>query len=194
MKTNILLLIFIASMLLFTGCGERYILENKNESIGVNGDFEEIKNGYPLNWDIHASPINKGHSKIILDTVDVQNGTYSLKIEAIKVAGGKKAWKKPGLSKELNIEPNKKYKLSIWIKNTDSKFYVKWTTLDKANKKQLSSKTFIEMDVTVTTWYYFKEIITTNANEEILKLEIVVTQPGTLLVDNIKFEEIIEGD
>ena len=194
MKTKNLYIVFVALFFFILSCSDRYITGNNNEEIGINGDFEEIKNGFPVNWNIHSAPITKGHAKVILDTVDVKSGTYALKIEANKVSRSKKFWNKPGVNKEIRIDPRKKYKLSVWIKNADSEFCIKWITTNEANKNQIRSKNFIETDITFTTWYYFREIINTNENEDLLKLEIVIKEPGTIWIDKFVIEEIIDAD
>ncbi|NOZ46233.1 MAG: hypothetical protein GXO79_05565 [Chlorobi bacterium] len=180
-------------LVLFSNCTNKFIDNNMDDSKGFNGSFEIINNGYPVNWLIFKPAIQKGNVNFIIDTIDAKQGKNCILLDAKKVSGSSKAWKKPGMENQFKIKPGVKYKLSLWLKNENSSFYVSWITATKDKKRHLRSKKFIETEISFSTWYYFKEIIEPAENEELLLLDIVMDKPGKLWIDDVNFEELIDS-
>ena len=97
-------------------------------SAGLNGGFEVSRNGLPVNWLMYTSnTVPDSDFKVVLDRDIYKEGEQSLKYEVNRCAstGG---WHSPGFTNEFfeagKYEGEGRYKLSLWIRNSGSKFRI----------------------------------------------------------------------
>ena len=166
-----------------------YISGKRDETIGLNGSFEIIDSGYPVNWKFHGPPIKKGDAKVLLDTRIVKDGKHSLKIVAHHVRTTDRIWKRPGFKTTIPVESGKKYRLSFFLRNNGCKFYVGWIC-GIGWKKETRSKYVVRSKESFDEWRFFQDTLTISELEDRINLNFVITEPGTLWVDDVRVEEV----
>ena len=78
-----------------------------------------------------------------------------------------------------------KYQISFWIKNDGSKSIIKTETVrGKAGDRKL-----IEVNDQLNEWQLFESVINVGQDQE-LRMELSILQPGTLWIDDVRVEKI----
>ena len=77
-NSNILLLITVLAIGLLCGCSpmSEFVMD---KNAGVNGSFEIVKSGLPVNWLIYTPrTVETGDFDLIIDTTEFKDGRQSL--------------------------------------------------------------------------------------------------------------------
>ena len=93
--------IVIAVILLSTAC-TKMSESITDDSVGLNGSFEYVKSGLPVNWLIYSSKtIPSGNYELIIDTTEYKDGKQSLHfmVNECSSTGG---WHSPGFCNEFD--------------------------------------------------------------------------------------------
>lgn len=164
--------------------------KESDAAAGVNGGFEVVKNGLPVNWLMYTpNTVPEGDFKIVIDQKEFKEGKQSLRFDVVACssAGGRFS---PGFTNEFfdsgEFRGEGTYKLSFWMKNKGSKFKV---SAGGVSPKQGEMKVLIESDTDVKDWTYLEYEISL-AKERHLRLELNILQPGTFWIDDIQIMKI----
>ena len=158
-----------------------------DELAGLNGGFEVVQSGLPVNWLVYTpKTIPTGDYSLVVDTTEFKDGKQSLKFD-VRSCSPDGGWHSPGLSKEIDVTPGTTYRIGFWIKNDRAEFVVK---VGGVSAKKGEYETIVKSRDTSATWRYYEHnyVIPRNANR--LRFEMNVTQPGTFWIDAITMEPV----
>ena len=184
MSKGIFTLIF-ALLLIQTACLQRSE-KASDKSAGLNGGFEISKNNLPVNWIFYApNTLPDAEFNIVLDTTSYKEGKKSLRFDVSKCSstGG---WNSPGFTNEFSevgrfMGPDT-YKISMWIKNSNSTFRVKAGAIDASEG---TMEILIESNEEIKDWKYLEYLIEVPERKH-LRLELNILKPGSFWVDDIQ--------
>ena len=160
----------------------------KGDDCKMNGDFEIIEKGLPVNWTYYApETVPNSEFKIICDSTLFNKGERSLKfqIDTCESVGG---WLSPGFFKEFKVVPGETYKVSLWVINKSCKFKVKVETGMKGNPG--ISETFIQTQEMFSEWKYFEHDIQIPMTNDNIRFEVNILSPGSIWFDDIRIEGV----
>lgn len=181
--------ILLPTLLFFiVGCMPMSEIETE-KSAGINGGFEIIKNGLPVNWNMYTpKTVKDADFAIVIDTVDCKESKNSLRfiVKRCSSIGGHFS---PGFTNEFlefgKFEGKARYKLSFWVKNEGSTFKI---SAGGVSSKNGDMKTLIEESNAITEWKLLEYIIDIPQNKW-LRLELNILKPGTFWIDGVKIEK-----
>ena len=121
--SKILSFVCIAFM---TQIGHAQISETETDrNNDYNGGFEFSKNNKPVNWHLYTANTTKsGDFDIILDTKEYKAGTQSLHFN-VRECSDKGGRFSPGFTQEIEVKPRDRYKISYWVKNSNTDFVIR---------------------------------------------------------------------
>lgn len=179
----------IGLIFLLFGCFGKMSELEKDKSAGLNGGFEVFRNGLPVNWLMYTpNTVKDSDFKIVLDNEVYKEGKQSLRFDVIKCSpiGGRFS---PGFTNEFFVsgkfEGKGSYKLSLWVKNEGSKFKI---SAGGVSAKKGNMTTLIEKTEQISDWKLLEYQIDIQ-NDNWLRLELNVLQPGTFWIDDIQIEK-----
>ena len=159
-------------------------------SAGLNGGFEVSRNGLPVNWLMYTSnTVPDSDFKVVLDRDVYKEGEQSLKYEVNRCAstGG---WHSPGFTNEFfeagKYEGEGRYKLSLWIRNSGSKFRI---SAGGVAPYKGEMKTLIENDEQINSWRQLEYEIEVTEKRH-LRMELNILEPGTFWIDDVRIERV----
>lgn len=176
---------YTAILLMSFGCNQMSE-QIVDETAGDNGGFEVVQNGLPVNWLMYTpNTVPEAEFNILLDTVDFQEGSQSLKfkVERCSNLGG---WKSPGFTNEFNVDKGSNYNFQFWIKNTDAEFKV---MAGGVSAMEGNMKTLVQTSESFNQWKQFDFSIPISEEYTTLRIEVNILKPGTFWIDNIKIQK-----
>jgi len=183
MKTILNFAIAIGLLYTNTSCTKQMSESVTDESAGINGSFEVIKNNLPVNWLVYTpNTTGEGDFDFSFDTKDAKEGKQSLKLD-VKTCSAKGGWHSPGIAQEIPVKANEEYKISFWIKNSQSTFTV---NINCVNAKQESKCLTLASSESINEWKYYEYKYKVPKDMEKLRIEMNVVKPGIFWIDNIK--------
>jgi hypothetical protein len=157
-----------------------------NTRAGLNGSFEHIENGLPVNWLVYTPhTVKNADFDILPDTMDPKEGKQSMLFRVRKCAatGG---WRSPGLAREIDASPGETYKISVWVKNSGAQFKIKVNAANAFEAAQ--GQTTISSDQ-ISEWRKLEYTCQIPNRMTRLRMELNVLSPGSFWVDNIEVEK-----
>lgn len=188
MKKNINIIKFLkfSTLLSFSFCNAQLSESAIDHSVGMNGSFEIVKNGLPVNWLVYTEKtVKEGQFKISIDD-DSKQGNNSLKFSVVKCSG-KGGWLSPGISQEINAKKNANYKVTLWAKNMGAEILIKINGVSSHKKDVGPSLLTSEIK---EDWFEYKFMYKMPNDMERLRIEINLVKPGTIWLDDIRIEEV----
>lgn len=187
---------FLATGLLviYVACASEIETDKK---AGMNGSFEVVKSGRPVNWyferlaeSLEPSDKADNNFSIISDIEDYKDGHRSLKFDVKKCSdiGGNKS---PGIFQEFEAEPGADYKVSFWMKNKQAgyKATVSAITL-KGGSKEENKPSVVAGNEDITEWRQYSVVQHIPSDLDRLRFELSVVKPGVLQLDDIRIEKL----
>ncbi len=194
-NNGILILILLNCFVYFTRCSSSQIIEVK--SAGMNGGFEYIENGLPVNWyfDNLKDAVNKEKDAvndvdIISDSIDFKEGKRSLKF-IVKKCSPKGFTFSPGIFKEFEADAGADYKVSFWVKNNGTSFRISISAITvEGGSKEPNEVKIISSKDAISEWkeYVVERHIPKDLDRLRFGLEII--EPGTFQIDDIRIEKV----
>ena len=178
--------IFFLLPLFFTGCTKD--IEEIDKLAGLDGSFETKDSGFSINWQINGALFKNKDAGLFLDKADKKDGSQSLKL---KVSRSGTSEQNPGISTRLAVMPEKKYKLSFWLKNSAG-FSVNWKSTADRGENPGRLGVSARSSKGVQNWTEYADTISTEPGENGLELKFLLTETGDLWIDNVMFEEIAD--
>ena len=185
LKTYSIIVLFV----MLTGCNQMSETVTK-PSAGVNGGFENTKNGLPVNWLMYTpKTVPDADFVIELDKEVFKEGKQSLKFN-IKKCSSTGGWKSPGFTNEFieigKYEGEGIYKLSFWIKNNGTRFRV---SAGGVAPLVGNMKVLIDSDNQIEEWKYLEYIINVPQDRH-LRVELNLLKPGIFWIDDVQIDKI----
>lgn len=179
------LLFIMGTLFMLSGCNQMSETIN-DETAGMNGSFEIVKSGLPVNWLLYTpNTVKEGDFKIVIDTEQYKEGKQSLKFVVNKCssAGG---WYSPGFTNEFFDKGEGQYKLSFWIKNDGTEFSVSAGGVSAMKGNMI---TLIKENEQINDWKLLEYEINV-PKDRWLRIELNILQPGSFWIDDIRIERI----
>ena len=170
-------------MLFLSGCMSGSI-SIKGDDCKMNGSFEIIKDGLPVNWNYYSpKTVPNSDFSIICDNTLFKEGKQSLKFQINKCEsmGG---WHSPGFFEEFKVRPGETYKVSFWVINKGSYMEAKAETGMEGNPG--ISESIVNIGKTFSEWQYYEHDIQIPKNNDNLRFEANILSPGTIWFDDIR--------
>jgi hypothetical protein len=159
----------------------------RDKAAGMNGSFEISKSGLPVNWLVYTpETVPKGDFDIIIDTTEYKDGKKSLKFlvrECLSVGG----WWSPGFCNEYPANPGDIFRISFWIKNHESEFFIQ---IGGVSTNRGEYETIVKSQETLDTWQLFEYYYTIPEKMKAIRIELNILKPGIFWIDNIKIEKV----
>jgi len=176
----------LAAAVSLQGCMQwSEIVRDKNA--GMNGGFEVAASGLPVNWSVYSpKTVPDADFDIVMDTTDPKEGKQCLKfvVRKCESTGGRLS---PGIHNEFHdTKPGETYRISFWAKNSGSAFAF---TAKGVKAMGGESGNVIQSSETFDSWRRF-ECTNTIPPKMWLRLELNVTRPGTLWIDDIQIVKV----
>jgi hypothetical protein len=158
-----------------------------DNTAGMNGSFEHVKSGLPVNWILYTlNTVPNGDFDIIIDTVEFKDGKQSLKflVRECSPAGG---WHSPGFCNEYKAGPGEIYKISFWVKNEGCQFSV---IIGGVGSGAGAYETIVNSKDTIKSWQLYEYKYTIPKNMTAIRIETSILQPGNFWIDDIRIEKL----
>ena len=181
------LVIFLILVNSLTHCTRDKQIQEIDKLSGLDGSFETTDSGFSIKWQINETLLKTHDAGLFLDKTEKKDGVQSLKLQVQKTDTFKQF---PGISTSLAVMPNKKYKLSFWIKNSRAAFYVKRHSSSLSGEQVKSSEFVLNNKNIYARWHSFSDTLLIGPDENNITLDFAITGPGVLWIDKVMFEEL----
>lgn len=181
---NLSFLVTLAAILLCS-C-TRMSKQIRDKTAGMNGSFEITKSGLPVNWLVYTpETVPKGDFDIIIDTTEHKDGKQSLKflVRECSSVGG---WWSPGFCNEYPANPGDIFRISFWIINKGTEYYVKIGGITATSGKY---DTIVRSNEYSDHWKLIEYYYTIPENMKAIRFEMNIIKPGSFWIDDIKIEK-----
>lgn len=171
-----------------TGCSQMSE-QVKDPSAGMNGGFEHMRSGLPVNWIVYSpATIPSGRYQLVLDDDDFREGTQSLRfhVEECSPTGG---WHSPGITQEYPAEPGTTYAISYWIKTEGCDWTV---SVGGVTAKTGEYETQDSSEINADSWHHVAGEYTVPPQYDRLRFELSITSPGDLWIDDVRIEPVLD--
>jgi len=159
-------------------------IDDKNA--GMNGSFEHVKSGLPVNWILYTpKTVPESDFDIVIDSAEFKDGKQSLKfvVRGCTADGG---WHSPGFCNQFPAKPGELYYVSFWIKNTGIDFHLQFGGM---NDKKMQNNTIIKSKEKIPDWQLYEYTYTVPEEMNSIRFELNILSPGTLWIDDIRIEK-----
>lgn len=158
-------------------------------SAGLNGSFEIVKDGLPVNWLMYTpNTVEDAEFEIILDQQEFKEGAQSLqfKVESVKDEGHGA----PGFTNEFfdigKFSGEATYRVSFWVKNEGTEFRI---SAGGVESKGGQMEVLVQTNETIEEWRKY-EFDVNVPGEQWLRLHLKIVKPGTFWIDDVRIEKI----
>jgi len=183
-KINEIVLVFAISATILTSCAGPMSETIYDESAGINGSFEIVKSGLPVNWLLFTpKTVETGDFDLIIDSSVYKEGKQSLNF-VVRECSNRGEWNSPGFCKEYDVIPGESYIISFWVKNNGSEFFVKIGGVSAFEGKY---ETIVKSNEKIDSWKYFEYKYTMPTEEKFNRLRFAmnVLSMGSFWIDDI---------
>ena len=105
---KVVLKLAILLITLLMGCNQIFKPMSEqvtDETAGMNGSFEYIQSGLPVNWLFYTpKTVPEGDFEIVIDTIEFAEGRQSLKF-IVRECSANGGWHSPGFCSEFPAKP-----------------------------------------------------------------------------------------
>jgi hypothetical protein len=159
----------------------------KRGEIGFNGSFEIIENGLPVNWYVYTpNTVRDGQFTFALDSVNASHGKRAahFSIQSCNAEGGRFS---PGLTNEVRVEGNSRYKITFDLKNQGSHCQFK---AGPVSAKAGQAMVMLEVKQKIDKWDNFYYEVFIPADDSLLLLQWNWLKPGEGWLDHVVIEKM----
>ena len=184
---TIALLLIIVSLTILAGCKPGSVAVKGYDCL-MNGSFETLRDGLPVNWWYYAmETVPTGDFDIISDSTQFKEGKRSLKfqVRSCDPIGG---WHSPGFFEEFKVQPGERYKVSFWIISKDCLVKVSVSAGMEGNPGP--HEIILNQKMTTSDWKYFEYYFDIPMANDNIRFEANILSPGIIWFDDIKIEGV----
>lgn len=161
----------------------------RDDSTGLNGSFEIVKSGFPVNWLLYTpQTVPNSDFEIIIDTTQFHEGGQSLKflVRECAATGG---WLSPGFTNEYYSIPGQTYTVRFWVKNSGSKFSAR---IGGVSAFEGDYQDIVTSADNIEHWQQFEYQYTMPAKDDFdrLRFELNILEPGIFWIDDLTIENM----
>ena len=190
-QQRLVLAVILAGSIILSSC-QKMSEVRTNRSAGINGSFEEVADGLPVNWLMYTpNTVPSSDFKIELDETVFQDGTQSLKfdVKACESTGG---WHSPGFTNEFSeggpFNGPSTYRLSFYTKNNGSAYKI---SAGGVKPYGVEMKDLVVEATDSEDWIYHEFEVHVPADMH-LRMQLNILQPGTFWIDNVQLQQVAE--
>lgn len=156
-------------------------------SAGVNGGFEVVRDGMPVNWLLYTPNRTRASQfRMTLDTVVFKEGRQSLKFELERVGPGTR----PGFTNEFSdvgrFRGPARYRVSFWAKSDSTTFVM---SSGPVSTKAGNMRPVVTRDALFVEWTEF-EFVVDVPKEQWLRLRLSLLSPGSFWIDDVRIARV----
>ena len=153
-----------------------------DESAGMNGSFEVVRSGLPVNWFVYTpKTIPTGDYDLVIDTTEHQGGRQSLKF-AVRQCSPEGGWHSPGFSREYDATPGASVSVGFWVKHNGAEFLAK---VGAVAADEIRYETVVRSSAPIDSWQHFEHVYTMPQGFNKVRFELNVLRPGTFWIDDV---------
>ena len=153
-----------------------------DEAAGMNGGFEIVRSGLPVNWNVYTpKTLPTGDYDLIIDTAEYQAGKRSLKF-VVRKCSPEGGWHSPGLSREYDATPGTSYVVGFWAKNDGAVFLARIGGVTATDGRY---DTIVRSSETLATWKHYEHQYTMPQGFKRIRFELNILRPGTFWIDEV---------
>jgi len=181
-------ILFFACIALVTNYSHAQMSETEtDQNIDYNGGFEFSKNNKPVNWLLYTAKTTKsGDFDILLDTGEYKAGNQSLHFN-VRECSDKGGRFSPGFTQEIEAKPRDRYKISYWVKNSNTDFVIKISGVSAFKK---DSGPINRSNQSYSDWKKFEHEYTIANKMNRLRFELNILKPGEFWIDDIQINKV----
>ncbi len=156
-----------------------------DKTAGINGSFEVLKSGKPVNWLLFTpATVENSDFDLMIDTTEFKEGKQSL-VFLVRQCSDLGEWNSPGFCKEYEAIPGERYKVSFWVKNEESEFFVKVGGVSAFDGQY---ETIVKSSENLDAWRYYEYEYNMPREEKFSRLRFVlnILSEGHFWIDDIK--------
>lgn len=172
----------LAAMMLVS-CGSNELIRS-NASAGLNGGFELMQDGYPINWAFGPNPETLPPYQVSVDTARVAEGSKSLRLVSTQ-DNQTKAFR----SVRVPIGQGQDYRIAFSVINEGCSLRVNRIVMNAWGTTNMRSQIIAQTSETTVAWVTFEEILTPAEGEALVLLIFLIDGVGTLWCDDVRIEE-----
>jgi hypothetical protein len=182
---SILTVFLIGATAIFLASCRGDQISDSDAAAVLNGSFENVEDGCPVNWAFFPNPKSTDSLQVILDSENAVDGKHSLKLEI------KQNDKTPGFrSHRIPVQSGKTYKLAMSVKTDGCTYKVNRIVQDALGKTNLRADIIFNTPKPSAEWQRHEETISIAEGEACVLLIFLIEGAGSLWCDDIQFEKI----
>ena len=171
-----------ATMMLVS-CGSNELVKFER-SAGLNGGFELMDAGYPVNWAFGPNPESVESFRVSVDTERSVEGSNSLRLISTR-DDRTKAFR----SQSVPVESGEEYRIAFSVINEGCSLRVNRVMTNASGMTHFQARTIVDTSESTAGWVRFEEIFTPVQGEAYIFLVFLVDGVGTLWCDDVRVEE-----
>lgn len=176
----------LLAIVVLPGCG-RLSEEVRDASAGMNGGFETVRSGLPVNWLVYTpSTVPGGDFELILDREDYKEGRQSLRF-SVRECSDDGGWRSPGIAQEYPAQPGASYLVSFWIKSEGCDYEV---GIGGVDAKTGEGETVDSSAEAAGSWRFVEHTYTMPERYDRIRFDLSIRSPGSLWIDDVSIEPI----
>jgi hypothetical protein len=163
-------------------------VRERDPAAGLNGGFEVVRAGYPVNWSFYKRPLDDGDAEIALDSTQPVGGAQSLRLRVHRAEPGD-GRRDPGLFQVVDAETGRTYRVTCWLRNEGSRIRLEISSEKPESRADgrvvdvIDSGRAAEGEWTELTYRY-----TVPEGYANIRFEIAALAPGTFWIDDVRIE------
>lgn len=155
----------------------------RDPSAGVNGSFEVVSAGLPVNWLVYTpKTVPDSAFDIMIDTTEQAHGRQSLKF-AVRTCTSVGGWQSPGLAQEYPAETGDIFNVSFSVMNHGAEFHFSVGGVSAFESRGGPS---VRTDSTFNEWHQYDMEYRMPEKIERLRINLNITKPGTFWIDDVR--------
>jgi hypothetical protein len=172
--------------LLLISCQSNEV-SKRDEAAGLNGSFETIDSGYPVNWAFFPHPETDDLFLVSVDQTKAQAGKQSVKLttQQSEITVGLRSSRVP-------VEPDQTYQISFAVQNDGCSLKVRRIVQDRSGTDNRRSDIIVDISTMSSDWETYAETLLVADGEKNVVLVFLVDGPGTLWVDDVRVTKVAE--
>ncbi len=174
--------VFMIALVVLGSCTSQMSQSVMDKKAGLNGGFELVKNGLPVNWLCYTQlTTGSGDFDIYANEADKTEGKQSLTID-VRTCSDKGGRFSPGLAKEFEVIPGETYVITFKVKQTTTQTKI---TLNAVAAIRKSDDLIIRLKEPITDWQTLSYEYKVPASMPRIRFEISVLKPGIFQIDEV---------
>lgn len=176
-------------MVLGAGCSGRLSEHFTSDKAGLNGGFEVVESGLPVNWLLYThNTVPDADFDVLVDEEEMKSGKRSLKY-VVRDCSDTGGWRSPGFCRELEAKPGVRYQVQFWARQDGGAFTFQLGGVtakrgDYAEKQVISE--------TSDQWKQYTYTYKMPEAFDRLRLEWNAIQTGQYWIDDLTVKEVSE--